>query len=74
MLALITKASDDFYYEFKEVNTIEDIRAIYKTVIISTNYFSSDCEGRFWDGMKKTDIPLLDKAEIEIKIYDDYCE
>lgn len=73
MLVLVTKASDDYWYQFKEVNTIEDILKIDKSVIIEPNYHSVD-EVPYWDGFKKSDAPLLEKAKINIIIYDDYVE
>lgn len=77
MLALITKASDDYWYEFKEVETIADLFKIYSYTIVEENDYSGwdeqlllDC----WEGIKKEDIPLFLKAECHITIYDDYVE
>lgn len=74
MTVLVTKASDDYWYEFKEINTIEDIiQKINSHCIISPNYYTED-EVESWDGFKAKDIPLLKKAKYEIMIYDDYIE
>ena len=73
MFVLVTKASNDYWYQFKEVNTIEDILKIDKSVIIEPNSHSVD-EITYWDGFKKSDALLLEKAKINIIIYDDYVE
>ena len=73
MLVFVTRASDDYWYKFQEVNTIEDILKIHNSVIIEPNGHTIDCV-EFWDGFKTEDIPLLKKAKINIIIYDDYVE
>jgi len=73
MLAIITKANDDFWYKFKEVKTIEDVIEIYPSVVIEKNTFSKE-EARYWDGFKKEDISLLEKAKIHIIIYNSWIE
>lgn len=73
MLAYITKASNQSYKEFKEINTIEDVLKIYRSVIITRNPYKglsiSD-----WYGFSEDDKKNLSKAEIEITIYDGYVE
>lgn len=73
MLVLITKASDDYWYKFKEVNTIEDLLKINSRLIIQKNYHTKN-DVEFWDGFKKEDIENLKKAKIEVVIYDSYVE
>ncbi len=73
MLAIITKASSDYYYRFKNINSVEDILSIYPSVIIEKNTFTRD-EVEYWDGFNPKDIPNLEKAKIHIRIYDDYIE
>lgn len=73
MLVLITKASDDFYYEFKEISKIEDLLEIDENLIISPNPYTED-DVEFWDGFLEEDIDKLKKAKIEVKIYDSYVE
>lgn len=73
MLAIITKASNDHWYELKEINTIKDLFNIYHSTIIEENeykYWNLD----LWDYIKKEDIPLIKKAECHVIIYDDYVE
>ena len=77
MLALITKASDDYWYEFKEVETVADLFKIYNCTIVEENEYSDwdellliDC----WEEIKKEDIPRFLEAECHITIYDDYVE
>lgn len=73
MLVLITKASDDYWYKFKEVNTIEDLLKINSRLIIKKNFYIKE-DAEFWDGFAKEDIKNLEKAKIEVVIYDDYVE
>lgn len=73
MLAIITKASDDYYYRFKNINSIEDLLSIYPSVIVEKNTYGRE-EVEFWKGFKPEDIPKLEKAKINIIIYDDYIE
>ena len=77
MLALITKASDDFWYDFKNINTISDLFKIYTSVVVEKNEYSNWSENEFlefWDGIQKKDIPYFKKAECHIIIYDSYLE
>ena len=77
MLALITKANDDYWYELKEINTIKELFDIYHSVIVKRNEYKNwkDYEFLdFWDGIKKEDIPLIKKAECHITIYNGYVE
>lgn len=73
MLVLITKASDDYWYEFKNVNTLEEVLKIAPRVIIERNLYTED-EVKFWEGFKKEDISKLKQAKINITIYDDWIE
>lgn len=73
MLVLITKASDNYWYDFKEVNTLEEVLKIGPRVVIETNSHTED-EVEFWEGFKKEDIPKLKQAKINIIIYDSLIE
>lgn len=76
MLALITKANDSYWYQFKEVEKINDLFEIYDATIVEKNEYQ-DWEKEdfaFWDGFKEKDIPLMQQAEIHITIYNDYVE
>jgi hypothetical protein len=73
MLVLITKASDDYWYKFKEINTIEDLLKIDNRLIIQRNLYNKR-DVKYWDGFAKEDIENLKKAKIEVIIYDDYVE
>ena len=63
MLALITKASEDFWYQFKEINTISDLLNIYSSEFLE-----------FWDGIQEKDIPYFKKAGCHVIIYDSWLE
>lgn len=75
MLALITRASDD-YYEFDEIDTMNDLLKIEGPVIVSGNEYSdwtlTDIL-RIW-GVNEENAHLIQKAECHITIYDDYIE
>ena len=73
MLALITKASDSYWYEFKEINTVDDLLEIYDGIIVESNHFDKE-DTKYWDGFKKEDVPKIEKAKINVIIYDDYVE
>jgi hypothetical protein len=73
MLAIITKADDDYWYEFKEIKSIEDLFKIYFRVVVEEN----DLDERLvthWEGFKKEDIPLLKEAKAHVTIYNTWIE
>lgn len=73
MLVFVTKASDDYWYDFKEVNTLDELMDIYPQVIVKRyTYYEGDFD--FWDSFKEEDIPKAEKAKIQVTIYDDYVE
>ena len=77
MLALITKASEDFWYQFKEINTISDLLNMYYSVVVEKNEYtgwSKDMFLEFWDGIQEKDIPYFKKAECHVIIYDSWLE
>ena len=73
MLAIINKASDDYWYQFKEIKTMKDLLNIYEQhcFMIEPNPFDKD-DVEFWEGFKSKDIPKLEKAKIRVIIVDDY--
>ena len=73
MLAIITKASEDYWYKFKEINKVEELLNIYHSVIVEKNDYNEEMVP-FWDGFKEEDIPLLEKAKLHITIYDSWVE
>lgn len=73
MLVLIKKASDDDWYQFKNINTLEEVLKIAPTVIVSKNKYTKSIL-KYWEGFKQEDIPKLEQAKIKIMIYDDWIE
>ena len=73
MLAIITKVDESYWYEFKEIKTIEDLFKIYPRVIIEKNDLDASLVP-FWDGFKTKDIPLLEEAKAHVTIYNDWVE
>lgn len=79
MLVLVTKASDDYWYQIKTVETIDDLFKIDKDqdLILSYNHYKNWTDEElleFWKGIKKEDIPLIKKIDYHVNIYDDYIE
>ena len=73
MLVFVTKASDDYWYDFREINTLDDLMEIHDYVIVEkNNLYLGDFD--FWDGFKKEDIPKAISAKYHVTIYDDYIE
>ena len=73
MLVFVTKASDDYWYNFAEVNTLDDLMKIHDYVIVEkNNLYPGDFD--FWDGFKKEDISKAISAKYQVTIYDDYVE
>ena len=73
MLTLITKASSDYWYTFKDINTLDDLIRLYPRVVVSENYHDSEIFYN-WEGFKKEDIPKVLSAKYRVVIYDDYIE
>lgn len=73
MLALITKASDSYWYEFKEINTLDDLLEIYPSIVVEQNHYDKEST-KFWDGFKEEDVPKMEKAKINVIIYDYWLE
>jgi len=82
MLVLMTKASNDYWYEFKEVSSLDDLSKEmeeYDGVVIKLNgyynnlpYLEENLE--YWEGFNKKDIPRMISAKYTVIIYDDYIE
>lgn len=78
MMVLVTKASDDYWYEVKVFNSMEDIQQFIEEnecrIIIKRNQYIVDEMFEFWHGMKTEDIPTIKKCSLHITIYDYYVE
>jgi len=82
MLVLMTKASNDYWYEFKEISSLDDLSKEmeeYEGVVIKLNgyynnlpYLEENLE--YWEGFNKEDIPRMISAKYTVIIYDDYIE
>lgn len=82
MLVLMTKASNDYWYEFKEVSSLNDLSKEmeeYEGVVVKLNvyynnlpYLEENLE--YWEGFNKEDIPRMISAKYTVIIYDDYIE
>lgn len=74
MLVFVTKVSDDYWYDFKEVNTLDDLMKIHHAVIVEENDFTDPNIFEYWEGFKKEDISRAISAKYHVTIYDDYVE
>jgi len=78
MLALITKASDDNYYSFADINTMDDLFKIEGPIIVEGNefsYWTVDNLLKYWGcNINEKEAHLLHDAKCHITIYDDYIE
>lgn len=81
MLVLVTKASSDYWYQIRMVETIDDLLRIDKEqdglILTRYNHYKDWTDKEFlnfWNGIKKEDIPLIRKADCHVTIYDDYIE
>lgn len=74
MLVFVTKASESYWYDFKEVNTLDDLMKIHNSVIVEENDFTNPDYFEYWDDFKKEDIPKAISAKYHVTIYDNYVE
>ena len=78
MTVLVTKANDDYWYEVRVFNTMEDIQRFIEEcqygIIIEGNFYTNDEDFEFWYGMKAEDIPTIKQCPLHITIYNDYVE
>lgn len=78
MTVFVTKASDDYWYEIRKFNTMEDIQRFIEKceceIIIERNTYTDDEDFRFWDGMNPANIPTIKECPLHITIYNDYVE
>ena len=78
MTVFVTKASDDYWYEIRNFNTMEDIQRFIEKceceIIIERNTYTDDEDFRFWDGMNPANIPTIKECPLHITIYNDYVE
>lgn len=72
---LVTKASDDYWYKICQYNNIEEIYQDLKcSFIVDENFHTSEEDFKFWNNMKKEDIPKIMNCFFHITIYDSYIE
>lgn len=81
MLVLVTKASDDEWYEILNFDTMEDVQRFVekcrRAIVVKKNHYSlisDDDIVRFWNGLNVKDVPTIKQCPLHIMIYDDYIE
>lgn len=81
MKAMITRASESYFVEVKDFNTLEDLLKFIENegenrVIIEKKWDWNDVDSlmRHWDGMTIDLAKEIIKCEYEVMIYDGYVE
>ena len=80
MTVVVTKTSNDYWYQIRNIDTIEDLMRISrknKSYVVQENwYYGEDAEEiiRFWDGMTLEDAKIISTLPYSVEIYDDYRE
>ena len=77
MKVLVTKANNDYWYEIRVINTMEDLQRFIKKseydIVIGENDYT-DVVFDYWEGMKAEDIPIAKECPLHLTIYNDYLE
>ena len=78
MKVFVTKADNDYWYEIKAFNTMEDIQQFIEEsqyeIIIEINPYTNDIFFECWDDMRAEDIPIIKQCPLHIIIYNEYIE
>lgn len=78
--AVMTKSSEDYWYEIRTIPDLETLITIFKDkgdLIIQKNWrYKDDPEeiASFWEGMTLDDAKEVSECEFELEIYDSYRE
>lgn len=77
MKILVTKASSDYWYRIRIINTMEDLQRFIKeckhSVVIEENTYTDDILD-YWEGMKTENRPVVKECPLYLTIYNDYLE
>lgn len=80
MTVLVTKTSSDYWYQIRNVDSIESLMGLSKKCkryIIERNWdYQRDPNEiiEFWDGMSLEDAKIISALPYTVEIYDDYRE
>jgi len=78
MKVFVTKADSDFWYDIKTFDTMEDLQKFIKkchhSVVVGINRYTEIEDFKFWDGMKKKDMPIIIECPLHVTIYNDYMD
>ena len=80
MTVFVTKTSSDYWYQIRNIDTIEDLMRISKknkSYVVQKNWnYGENPEDmvRFWDGMTLEDAKIITTLPYKVEIYDDYRE
>ena len=80
MTVLVVKTSDDYWYQIRNVDSIESLMNLSKkckSYVIQHNWHYKEDPNKiieFWDGMTLEDAKIISTLPYEVEIYDDYRE
>ena len=78
MKILITKVSDDYWYEIKELNSLDDLINLKEksghSLIFDENGYIDNTMFDYWEGMKEEDKKIIPTLKFHITIYDSWIE
>lgn len=80
MTVLVTKTSSDYWYQIRNIDTIEDLMRISKKnksyVVQKSWWYGEDPKEmiKFWEGLTLEDAEIISTLPYEVEIYDDYRE
>lgn len=73
----VTKASDDYWFDFTTESNIENLYKKYNSIVISKNYNYKEDPNEileYWHDITLDTAKAITECELEITIYDDYLE
>lgn len=80
MTVLVTKTSSNYWYQIRNIDTIEDLMRISKqnqSYVVQRNWhYGEDPEEliKFWEGLTLEDAKIISTLPYEVEIYNDYRE
>ena len=82
MIVLITKVSEDYYFDFKDFQTFDDLISFMKEskhplVLGQNDFYDSDPQDilKYWDTINDLEIAKnICECKYEVEIYDDWIE
>jgi hypothetical protein len=79
MLVVVTKTNSDYWYQIRNIDSIEQLMKLDKcqSFVIQRNWWYKDDPkdiAKFWEGMTLEDAEIISTLPYEVEIYNDYRE